>query len=61
MKYIVESRTDRTFRKECGHCDCVFEYNSEDTYELVNTKYLSHGSYKRFVDCPECDKELIHR
>ena len=43
----------------CSLCDCEFEYDSNDT-EIDKTFCFTSfpPTYKTYVKCPECDKEI---
>ena len=56
MKKILSqgSKVIKVYRTKCMYCDCEFEYQGSDIYQLVPNSSL-------LVRCPECGSQLYHK
>lgn len=61
MIKIIKRGTKKTCT--CKNCGCVFSYEDEDieveTYHALDIMQMGDDSYKEYVQCPQCDEEVI--
>lgn len=61
MIEIIKRGTKKTCT--CRECGCVFSYEDEDieveTYHALDIMQMGDDSYKEYVQCPQCNKEVI--
>ena len=57
MKFIISNPKKDFFQKQCDKCEAIFIYQEEDAI-LKQSK--RNGFFRRVVNCPCCNKELLH-
>ena len=48
-------------RAVCGNCGVKVEYTPQDLKEDYHSDYLGDRDYYKYVGCPSCGKQIIHR
>ena len=61
MIEIIKRGTKKTCT--CNECGCYFSYEDEDiqveSYHALDITQMSDDNYKEYVQCPQCDEEVI--
>ena len=61
MIEIIKHGTKKVTK--CKHCGCEFSYEEEDlkylNYQKDKFESGIKAGYKRYVTCPQCEKEII--
>lgn len=61
MIEIIKRGTKKTCT--CDNCGCYFSYEEEDikveSYHAFDITQMGDDTYKEYVQCPQCDTEII--